>query len=149
MDFPSRPPELTTPCAGLVEALGGRPKEIWASRDYMVVYETEDEVRALRPDFQRLAGADRFAVIVTAPSKTEGYHFVSRFFAPAAGVPEDPVTGSAHCTLIPYWAQRLGKRRLRARQVSPRGGELECEWKGDRVEIAGRAVLYLKGTITV
>jgi PhzF family phenazine biosynthesis protein len=149
MDFPSRPPELTTPCAALVEALGGRPKEIWASRDYMVVYETEDEVRALRPDFQRLAGADRFAVIVTAPSKTEGYHFVSRFFAPAAGVPEDPVTGSAHCTLIPYWAQRLGKRRLRARQVSRRGGELECEWKGDRVEIAGRAVLYLKGTITV
>lgn len=149
MDFPSRPPERVEPCAGLLEALGGSPKEIWASRDYMVAYETEEEVRALRPDFQRLAEADRFAVIVTAPSQTEGYDFVSRFFAPAAGVPEDPVTGSAHCTLVPYWAQRLGKRRLRARQVSRRGGELECEWKGSRVEIAGRAVLYLKGTISV
>lgn len=149
MDFPSRPPERVEPCAGLLEALGGSPKEFWASRDYMAVYETEDEVRNLRPDFQRLAEADRFAVIVTAPSKTEGYDFVSRFFAPAAGVPEDPVTGSAHCTLVPYWAQRLGKRRLRARQVSRRGGELECEWKGSRVEIAGTAVLYLKGTISV
>lgn len=149
MDFPSRPPERVEPCPGLVEALGGAPREIWASRDYMVVYGTEDDVRALRPDFHRLAEADRFAVIATAPSKTEGYDFVSRFFAPAAGVPEDPVTGSAHCTLVPYWAQRLGKRKLRARQISRRGGELECEWKGERVEIAGRAVLYLKGTITV
>lgn len=149
MDFPSRPPEFVEPCPGLAEALGGEPKEIWASRDYMVVYPSEDEVRALRPDFRRLAEADRFAVIATAPAQTQGYDFVSRFFAPAAGVPEDPVTGSAHCTLVPYWAQRLGKRKLRARQVSRRGGELECEWKGDRVEIAGRAVLYLKGTITV
>lgn len=149
MDFPARPPERVQPCPGLVEALGGRPKEIWASRDYMVVYESEEEVRALRPDYGRLAAADRFAVIVTAPAKTEGYDFVSRFFAPAAGVPEDPVTGSAHCTLVPWWAQRLEKRRLRARQVSPRSGDLECEWKGGRVEIAGRAVLYLKGTVFV
>lgn len=149
MDFPSRPPELVQPCPGLVEALGGSPKEIWASRDYMVVYESEEEVRALRPDFRRLAEADRFAVIATAPAKTEGYNFVSRFFAPAAGVPEDPVTGSAHCTLVPYWAQRLGKTRLRARQLSRRGGDLECQWKGSRVEIAGRAVLYLRGAITV
>ncbi len=149
MDFPSRPPERVEPCAGLVEALGGSPREIWASRDYMVVYGSEEEVRALRPDFERLAEADRFAVIATAPAKTEGYDFVSRFFAPAAGVPEDPVTGSAHCTLVPYWSQRLEQRRLRARQLSRRGGELECEWKGERVEIAGRAVLYLKGTIFV
>jgi predicted PhzF superfamily epimerase YddE/YHI9 len=98
---------------------------------------------------RRLAEADRFAVIVTAPAETEGYDFVSRFFAPAQGVPEDPVTGSAHCTLAPYWAQRLGKRRLRARQVSARGGDLVCEWKGERVEIAGSAVLYLKGVIRV
>lgn len=149
MDFPARPPERVQPCRGLVEALGGHPKEIWASRDYMVVYESEEEVRALHPDYSRLAAADRFAVIVTAPAKTEGYDFVSRFFAPAAGVPEDPVTGSAHCTLVPWWAQRLEKRRLRSRQVSPRGGDLECEWKGERVEIAGGAVLYLKGTIFV
>lgn len=149
MDFPSRPPERVEPCPGLVEALGGSPREIWAARDYMAVYGSEAEVRALQPDMARLAQADRFAVIATAPAETEGYDFVSRFFAPAQGVPEDPVTGSAHCTLVPYWAQRLGKSRLRARQVSRRGGELVCEWKGARVEIAGSAVLYLKGTIRV
>jgi PhzF family phenazine biosynthesis protein len=149
MDFPSRPPERAEPCGGLLEALGGNPREVWAARDYMVVYGSESEVRELAPDMRRLAEADRFAVIVTAPAETEGYDFVSRFFAPAQGVPEDPVTGSAHCTLAPYWAQRLGKRRLRARQVSARGGDLVCEWKGERVEIAGSAVLYLKGVIRV
>jgi len=149
MDFPSRPPEPVEPCPGLVGALGGSPQEVLASRDYMVVYASEEEVRALRPDFYRLAQADRFAVIVTAPARSGNYDFVSRFFAPAAGVPEDPVTGSAHCTLIPYWARRLGKERLRARQVSSRGGELECALKGSRVEIAGGAVLYLKGTIRI
>ena len=91
---------------------------------------------------------DRFAVIVTAPGP-EGVDFVSRFFAPARGVPEDPVTGSAHCTLIPYWAERLGKSRLEARQLSRRGGRLSCGYHGDRVTIAGRAVLYMEGTITI
>jgi predicted PhzF superfamily epimerase YddE/YHI9 len=95
-----------------------------------------------------LCGLDRFAVIATAPG-TEGVDFVSRFFAPEAGVPEDPVTGSAHCTLIPYWAERLGRTKLAARQISRRGGELECELLGERVRMAGRAVLYLRGTITI
>lgn len=149
LDFPSRPPERVAPCAGLLEGLGGQPEEVWASRDYMVTYATAEEVLALRPMMMALCGLDRFAVIVTAPGETEGVDFVSRFFAPGAGVPEDPVTGSAHCTLIPYWAERLGKTKLAARQVSRRGGELECELKGDRVRIAGRAVAYLRGTITL
>ena len=151
LDFPARPPEPVKATPPLLEALGGNPQEVWAARDYMVVYETEDEVRALRPDMGLLMDIDRFAVIVTAPGKP-GEHscdFVSRFFAPAKGVPEDPVTGSAHCTLIPYWAARLNKHRLFARQVSPRGGELLCELIGDRVSIAGRAAPYLEGTIRV
>lgn len=92
-----------------------------------------------------LTRIDRFAVIVTAPGKQ--VDFVSRFFAPAKGVPEDPVTGSAHCTLTPYWSERLGKNKLRANQVSPRGGELWCEHRGDRVTISGKAVQFFEGTI--
>jgi predicted PhzF superfamily epimerase YddE/YHI9 len=95
----------------------------------------------------KLSTLDSFAVTVTAPGTDSD--FVSRFFAPRAGIPEDPVTGSAHCSLIPYWAKRLGKTSLFARQVSPRGGELRCEDRGERVKIAGQAVLYLEGTITV
>lgn len=149
MDFPARPPERVEPCAALLEALGGTPREVWAARDYMIVYGSESEVRALRPDMLRLAATDRFAVIATAPAEAEGVDFVSRFFAPRQGVPEDPVTGSAHCTLIPYWAQRLGKHQLRARQVSARGGDLQCEWRGARVGIAGRAAFYMRGLIQV
>ncbi len=149
LDFPARPPQRATPCAGLLEALGGQPEQVWASRDYMVVYGSEAEIHALQPNMMGLLHLDRFAVIVTAPSSTPGVDFVSRFFAPAAGVPEDPVTGSAHCTLVPYWADRLGRNRLTARQVSPRGGELLCEWKGERVTMAGQGVLFLKGTITL
>jgi predicted PhzF superfamily epimerase YddE/YHI9 len=104
-------------------------------------------VRDLQPDFQRVTALDAFAVIVTAPGKEAD--FVSRFFAPAKGIPEDPVTGSAHCTLIPYWAARLGRTELTARQLSRRGGELYCRLLGDRVDIAGRAVEYLRGEITV
>jgi predicted PhzF superfamily epimerase YddE/YHI9 len=111
------------------------------------VYGTEEEVRALKPDMAGLMDIDRFAVIVTAPGND--CDFVSRFFAPAKGVPEDPVTGSAHCTLIPYWSRRLGKKELFARQVSRRGGELWCEDLGDRVQIAGHAVEFFSGTITV
>jgi len=107
-----------------------------------------DDIAGLSPDFAALAALDRFAVIVTAPGTGET-DFVSRFFAPARGVDEDPVTGSSHCTLIPYWAERLGKHRLEARQLSRRGGALSCALEGDRVTIAGRAVLYLEGTITI
>ena len=112
------------------------------------MYDSADDVAALAPDFAAVAALDRFAVIVTAPG-SDGVDFVSRFFAPARGVDEDPVTGSAHCTLIPYWAERLGKTRLEARQLSRRGGALSCALHGDRVTIAGRAVLYLEGTITI
>jgi PhzF family phenazine biosynthesis protein len=149
LDFPSRPPERCDPPEGLVEGLGLAPKEVWKSRDYMAVYESEEQVRALKPDFGRLRNlaGDSLGVIVTAPG--EKADFVSRFFAPKVGIPEDPVTGSSHSTLIPYWAERLGKDRLHALQVSRRGGELYCMPRGERVAIAGRAVLYLKGAIDV
>jgi PhzF family phenazine biosynthesis protein len=148
LDFPVMPPLPCPMSEEVAAALGGHPVALLAARDYLVVYERADEVVALAPDFAALAALDRFAVIVTAPG-TEGVDFVSRFFAPARGVPEDPVTGSAHCTLIPYWAERLGKSRLEARQLSRRGGRLSCGLRGDRVTIAGRAVLYLEGTITI
>ncbi len=101
------------------------------------------------PDFGRLSAVDAFAIIVTAPGAADDVDFVSRFFAPWAGIPEDPVTGSAHCTLTPYWSEQLGKKSLRALQVSSRGGELWCEDRGERVSIAGRAVEYLRGEIHV
>ncbi len=147
MDFPARPPQPVDVHPNLVRALGGEPVEILGSRDYLVVYRSEEEVRRLAPDMALLAELDRFAVIVSAPGSNAD--FVSRFFAPAQGVPEDPVTGSAHCTLVPYWSARLGKRELRALQVSKRGGELWCEDRGDRVSIAGHAVLYMQGRIHI
>jgi predicted PhzF superfamily epimerase YddE/YHI9 len=131
-----------------VEGLGRQPESILAARDYFCVYSTEEELLAITPNMEKLARLDRFAVIVTAPGTGE-CDFVSRFFAPSKGVPEDPVTGSAHCTLIPYWSKRLGKRRMFARQRSPRGGELWCEDNGDRVRISGHAASYLEGVITV
>jgi predicted PhzF superfamily epimerase YddE/YHI9 len=145
MDFPSRPPQ---PCenGAVGDALGGFPRELLAARDYLAVFDTEMEVRALEPDFRKLAKLDRM-MIVTAPG--EHVDFVSRFFAPGQGIDEDPVTGSSHCTLIPYWARRLGKSSLHAWQVSRRGGELFCTDNGPRVSIAGEAVMYLEGSINV
>ena len=145
LDFPSRPPEPCSPHERLVDALGTQPLQVLASRDYLVVYGSEDQVHTLQPDMSVLSQLDRFAVIVTAPGHDSD--FVSRFFAPAQGIPEDPVTGSAHCTLVPYWARRLRKKHLYALQVSPRGGELWCEDLGERVKIAGHAVLYSRGEI--
>jgi PhzF family phenazine biosynthesis protein len=147
LDFPARPPQPMTAGEDLLEGLGRPPREVWAARDYLAVFETEEEVRTLRPDFERLARVDRFAVIVTAPGTR--VDFVSRFFAPRQGLPEDPVTGSAHCTLVPFWSRRLGRRKLHALQVSSRGGELFCEDRGERVAISGRAVRYMQGTIEV
>jgi len=147
MDFPARAP---LPCGvhpDLLSALGGQPETVLAARDYLVVYRSESEVRALAPDLERLKAMDRFAVIVTGPG--DHVDFVSRFFAPAKGVPEDPVTGSAHCTLIPYWSARLGKTKLHALQVSKRGGELWCQSNGDRVKISGHAVCFLGGSIEI
>jgi PhzF family phenazine biosynthesis protein len=147
LDLPARAPAACEAHPALVAALGGSPREVLAARDYFVVYGSEEEVRGLRPNFRELAGVDRFAVIATAPGKE--FDFVSRFFAPAQGIDEDPVTGSAHCTLTPYWSARLGKGKLRAKQISPRGGVLHCEDRGERVSIAGKAVLYLEGSILV
>jgi PhzF family phenazine biosynthesis protein len=148
LDFPSRPPLPCEPVPELVPALGGKPEAVLAARDYFVVYTTEEELRALKPDMRGLMNIDRFAVIATAPGAPSGdADFVSRFFAPAKGVPEDPVTGSSHCSLIPYWSKRLGKKKLHAFQVSPRGGELWCEDRGERVTMSGRAVRFLEGTI--
>lgn len=148
LDFPARPAEACAPPAGLSAALGAEPLEVArARRDYLAVFASEAEVRALRPDFRRLEELDLPGVIVTAPGDGDGVDFVSRFFCPALGIPEDPVTGSAHCTLVPYWTRRLRRGTLRARQVSRRGGEIFCRERGDRVEITGRAVLYLEGTI--
>lgn len=147
MDFPSRAPKAVTVDPGLPVAMGGKPREILAARDYFVVYDSEEEVLALQPDMTGLARLDKGAVIATAPGKN--CDFVSRFFAPKLGVSEDPVTGSAHCTLIPYWAGRLGKNTLHAWQVSARRGELFCKLVGDRVEMAGHAALYLEGKIWV
>jgi len=148
MDFPSRPPQPIKAGPGLVAALGGPdPLEILAARDYLIRYETVEQVQALAPDMQALKNIYRFAVIVTAPGRD--CDFVSRFFAPAKGVPEDPVTGSAHCTLVPYWAQELNKTSFHARQISQRGGEIFCRLAGDRVELAGQAALFLKGSIRV
>lgn len=148
LDFPSRPPFAADVPEGLIAALGGtKPKEVLRSRDYMLVYENQDEILNMVPDHSALAKIDTLGVIVTAPGKE--VDFVSRFFAPAAGVSEDPVTGSAHCNLIPYWAGKLGKNTLRAYQLSTRKGELWCELKGDRVTMAGNGVTYLKGEIYI
>lgn len=148
MDFPARPAERVATPAGLVEALGAEPSEVWAANNLMCVFETEGAVKALQPDFRKVAALDCLGVIATAPGNG-GVDFVSRYFAPALGVDEDPVTGSAHCTLVPYWSRRLGKTKLEARQISARGGHLSCEDKGARVSMAGRAVLYLEGRIFV
>lgn len=147
LDFPSRPAEACDAPVGLIEAIGSKPKEVLRSRDYMLVYDSEAEVRAIEPNFAEILKIPTHAIIVTAPG--EDCDFVSRFFAPEVGVFEDPVTGSAHCSLIPYWAERLGKNQMFARQVSARGGELFCEHRGDRVKIGGNATLYMKGEIFV
>ena len=151
MDFPSKPAVPRDAPRALVEGLlGAEPVEVLASdRDYLVVFESEADVRKLKPDFARLRGLDRLGIIATAPG--ESADFVSRFFAPSVGVAEDPVTGSAHCTLIPFWAERLGRGDgpLEARQISARGGHLACRFLGDRVTIGGRAALYLTGEITL
>jgi PhzF family phenazine biosynthesis protein len=148
LDFPSRPPKSSDAhTVPLGAALGRAPSLALSSRDLMAVYDREEDVRDLAPDMGKVAAFDVTGVIATAPGNESD--FVSRFFAPAFGIPEDPVTGSAHCTLVPFWAKRLGKTTLRARQISARGGELFCELRGDRVEIAGHAVKYLEGTIEV
>jgi len=147
MDFPALPP---VPCPvpdALVAALGLRPVELCQNGDYLAVLESEEAVRALAPDFEKLSSLELRGVIVTAPA-TE-VDFVSRYFAPRIGIPEDPVTGSAHCVLAPYWAKRLGKDILKARQVSRRGGRVDCRVQGDRVVLTGSAVTFMQAEIVV
>jgi PhzF family phenazine biosynthesis protein len=150
MDFPTWP---AVPCEippPLLPALGLTSAKVLKARDYMVVVEDADKIRALAPDFAALAKLDIGigGTIVTAPGEGST-DYVVRFFCPSVGISEDPATGSISCTLAPYWTARLGKRTLRAQQLSPRGGELRCEIVGDRVRIAGEARLYLQGTIEI
>lgn len=152
LDFPARPPTPVATPEALVAALGKAPRETLSARDLVAVFDSAEDVRALTPDFAAIARMEGvFAVSVTAPGTGQDadVHFVSRFFAPREGIPEDPVTGSAHCTLAPFWSARLGTPTLRARQVSRRGGELSCVVGGDRVWLGGRAVLVKTGTFHV
>lgn len=146
MDFPARAPTSVPVSDALSDALGRAPSEAHLSRDILAVYDDEASIRGLSPDQAKLAVLEEgLGVIVTA--KGDAVDFVSRFFVPKHGIAEDPVTGSAHCTLVPFWAERLGKSQLVARQISQRGGELKCEHRGDRVIISGRCILFLTGSI--
>lgn len=145
LDFPARPGQRVEVTPAMGEALGCMPQEAWLARDLMCVFASAAEVQSLTPDFPKISRLDAFAVIACAPG--DDVDFVSRFFAPRAGVDEDPVTGSAHCTLIPYWAARLDKPALQARQLSARGGRLWCEARGERVGIGGQVVAYSRGEI--
>ena len=150
LDFPSRPPQLLAEApAGLAAALGAPPRAVLAARDLVAVFASEAEVAALRPDFAALGLLEYTGIIATAPGAGE-IDFVSRFFGPRVGVNEDPVTGSAHSTLIPFWAVELGRAELRARQISARGGDLWCRLReGNRVDIGGYAVTYAQGQLVI
>jgi len=149
MNFPARPSEQTATPPGLAEALGIIPTQVWVNAfNYMAVLESAQALHAVRPDMARIARMNRPGVIVTAPGEGE-YDFVSRYFAPAKGIPEDPVTGAAHCMLAPYWAKRTGKNVFRAFQDSKRGGEIICRVAGDRVELEGSCVFYLDGEVEI
>jgi predicted PhzF superfamily epimerase YddE/YHI9 len=147
MDFPALAPwNCPEPPAALVEGLGKTPTAVMQIEDnYFAVYGREEEVRGIRPDFRLLEALHPAGVAVTAPGRDAD--FVSRYFAPSYGIPEDPVTGSTHCSLAPYWAQTLGKNKLHARQVSERGGEIWCDVGMDRVILRGNAVLTLRGEL--
>ena len=150
LDFPATPARPQSPPAGMLEALGVTAP-VWTGRapeDFIIVVATEDEVTGLRPDPGQLVSATIRGVIVTAPAARAGADFVSRFFAPAVGIPEDPVTGSAHCTLAPYWCERLGRTELTGFQASPRGGTVRVRVAGDRVMLSGQALTVLAGELT-
>ncbi len=147
MDFPATKAEVVEDPYDLIFGLGIKPLKVLKSRDYLAVYNKESEIKALKPNFAQLKKLECLGVIATA--KGDECDFVSRFFAPAVGINEDPVTGSAHTTLIPFWSEKLKKSKMIAKQISKRGGELLCENKGERVVISGKAVTYLKGQIEI
>lgn len=147
MDFPARPPRPVAMPDGFAGAIGAEPVEMLAASKNMAVFGSAAEVRGIDPDLDYILGLGRDGLICTAPG--DDCDFVSRYFAPHVGIAEDPVTGSAHCTTVPYWAGRLGKATLHARQISARGGELFCEHAGERVRIGGRSAFYMEGTISL
>jgi len=147
LDFPAREPAAAVLPAFIKQSLNIQPAEVWQSRDYMLVYNSQADImniRVNRNNFDQV-NIDPGGVIVTA--RGDETDFVSRFFTPQASILEDPVTGSAHCSLIPYWAKKMGKNTMTALQLSERGGKLDCVYKGDRVLISGRAKTYFIGTI--
>ena len=149
MDFPARPSQRIATPPGLSEALGVDPLEVFDNEfNYLALVESERILRALAPDMVALASIGRPGVIVTAAAEKE-YDFVSRYFAPAKGIPEDPVTGAAHCMLAPFWSNRLGKNVFRAFQASRRGGEITCRLSDDRVKLEGACVFYLEGEVEI
>jgi len=147
LNFPSLPPQQCETPINIIKVLGKEPIETLIADDYLVVYEKEEDIKSFKPDFNAMKKLDARGVIVT--SRGNDCDFVSRFFAPKFGINEDPVTGSAHCSLIPYWKDKLQKDTLHAFQLSQRGGELFCEDQNNRVIIAGNAVCYINGTITI
>jgi PhzF family phenazine biosynthesis protein len=150
LDFPAKVAKPSEPAEGLIEALGAHPMHVARNEfDYLVEMASEDDIRSLKPDHAMLRRLPVRGVIVTSRASTPGFDFVSRFFAPGSGVDEDPVTGSAHCALAPFWAPRLGKTEFTAYQASPRGGVLRVTLAGDRVTLAGRAVTVLRGDLRV
>lgn len=149
LNFPSLPPKPVSAPKLLPEALGSIPFYCGVNTDLLVLVDSAATVRALKPDMAVLTNLDVRGIIVTAASDDQEFDFVSRFFAPAVGVPEDPVTGSAHSLLAPFWSRRLGKDRLRGRQISARGGTVHCSMKDDRVLIGGPAVTYMTGQISL
>ena len=148
LNFPADTPQEVKQIPELTSALGLSPQKVLKGKtDYLLVYSNQEEIESVKPDFNQLLKLDVRGIIITAPG--DKVDFVSRFFGPAVGVNEDPVTGSAHTTLIPYWATELGKTRLQARQLSNRGGNLACEFLGERVNISGKAVLYMTAEIEI
>lgn len=149
LDFPSRPPTAAALPAIILEGIGPAPTEVLMARDYVLVYERQEQVEAIQPNIALLntINIDPGGIVVTAPGRE--VDFVSRFFTPQASIFEDPVTGSAHCSLIPYWSKRLEKDQMIARQISSRGGLLRVADQGERVLISGQAVTYLQGTIKI
>ncbi len=147
MDFPSREPEIEKNIDKVAEALGKKPVALYKHRDAVAIFEKEEDIKNIYPNMEKLKNLDYPAVIVTAPGNE--VDFVSRNFAPKLGIPEDPVTGSAHCELIPYWSKIFNKKVLIANQISKRGGKLYCTYNGDRVTIGGNAITFLKGEIEI
>lgn len=151
LDFPSRPPLAAELPAEIREGLNIQPKEVWKARDYLLRYDSEDEISRISPRIEVInqINIDPGGIIVTAPGNAPDVDFVSRLFTPQASIFEDPVTGSAHCTLVPYWADQLQKTEFRALQISKRTGELLCTLEQDRVKIRGRAIKYMQGSISL